>query len=275
MTTTNTAAAFADYQVEAYNTAKDSENKIHDDTVAKKFGFSGGLVPGVDIYAYMTHPAVARWGQDWLARGTADCRFIKPVYEGAMATISAEAIPHHTNSMAIRVESAGQLCAEGTVGMPNDAAPVPDLTSYKVAPLPDERPPAAPGSLPEGALLGTYEINCDGATEAAYQGDVREDLPLYAAENLIHPGHLLRFGNWALTQNVVLGPWIHVGSKVQHFATAHHDADISIRAKVVKNYERKGHLFVELDALVLAQGTRPLAHIEHTAIYQPRQVTEG
>ncbi|MBT3332130.1 MAG: hypothetical protein HN394_11535, partial [Rhodospirillaceae bacterium] len=101
MTTTNTAAAFADYQVEAYNTAKDSENKIHDDTVAKKFGFSGGLVPGVDIYAYMTHPAVARWGQDWLARGTADCRFIKPVYEGAMATISAEAIPHHTNSMAI------------------------------------------------------------------------------------------------------------------------------------------------------------------------------
>lgn len=37
------------YRVEAYNTAKLSENKMHDDTVAKRFGFSGGLVPGVDV----------------------------------------------------------------------------------------------------------------------------------------------------------------------------------------------------------------------------------
>ncbi|MDE0943348.1 MAG: hypothetical protein OSB58_13080 [Alphaproteobacteria bacterium] len=267
-------AAFADYEVEAYNTAKDSENKIHDDAVAKKFGFSGGLVPGVDIYAYMTHPAVTRWGQDWLVRGTVDCRFIKPVYEGAMATISAEAIPHQPDAMAISVVSAGQLCAEGTVSLPAIDAAAPDLADYGTAPLPDDRLPASPNSLPEGALLGTYEVNCDGAKEIAYQADVREDLPLYADEKLIHPGHLLRFGNWVLTQNVILGPWIHVGSKVQHFAIAHHGEDISIRAKVVKNYERKGHLFVELDALILAQGSRPLAHIEHTAIYQPRQVTE-
>jgi len=30
------------YRVEAYNTAKLSENKMHDDTVAKRFGFSAG-----------------------------------------------------------------------------------------------------------------------------------------------------------------------------------------------------------------------------------------
>ena len=30
------------YRVEAYNTAKQSENKMHDDTVARRFGFSGG-----------------------------------------------------------------------------------------------------------------------------------------------------------------------------------------------------------------------------------------
>src|SRR3982074_3619656 len=40
------------YRVQAYNTAKLSENKMHDDTVAKRFGFSGGLVPGVDVMAY-------------------------------------------------------------------------------------------------------------------------------------------------------------------------------------------------------------------------------
>ena len=42
------------YRVSAFNTAQESENKIHDDDVARRFGFTGGLVPGVDVYAYMT-----------------------------------------------------------------------------------------------------------------------------------------------------------------------------------------------------------------------------
>ena len=265
-------AALADYQVEAYNTAKDSENKIHDDTVARKFGFSGGLVPGVDVYAYMTHPAVERWGRDWLERGTADCRLIKPVYEGAMANISAQPIAGQTDAMTITVESAGQVCATGTARLPGAAPTAPDLADFPIAPLPGERPPASPESLPVGALLGTYETHCSAEVETAYQADVREDLPLYAAEGLIHPGHLLRFGNWAVTQNVLLGPWIHVSSEVQHFATARFGEDLSVRARVTDNFERKGHLFVQLDAVVLAQGSRLLARIDHTAIYQPRQV---
>jgi hypothetical protein len=40
---------------------------------------------------------------------------------------------------------------------------------------------------------------------------------------------------------------------------------------VVGNYEKKGHRFVELDALVVANGTTPLAHCRHIAIYQPRE----
>ena len=63
------------YHVSAYNTAKASENKIHDDATAKRFGFRGGLVGGVHVYAYMTHLPVQRWGRAWLERGTGDCRF--------------------------------------------------------------------------------------------------------------------------------------------------------------------------------------------------------
>jgi hypothetical protein len=77
-----TAAPLAPYSVSAYNTAHDSENKIHDDATARRFGFGGGLVPGVDVYGYMTHMPVARWGRAWLERGTAECRFFKPVYDG-------------------------------------------------------------------------------------------------------------------------------------------------------------------------------------------------
>ncbi|MGY4409778.1 acyl dehydratase [Bradyrhizobium sp. LB7.1] len=77
------------HRVVAYNTAKQSENKMHDDNVARRFGFSGGLVPGVDVFAYMMHVPVARWGRDFLSRGLVEARFIKPVYDGETADVDA------------------------------------------------------------------------------------------------------------------------------------------------------------------------------------------
>ena len=47
--------------------------------------------------------------------------------------------------------------------------------------------------------------------------------------------------------------------------------DAAYRAKVIGNYEKKGHRFVELDALVVANGKTPLAHCRHIAITQPRE----
>ena len=107
---------------------------------------------------------------------------------------------------------------------------------------------------------------------ANYLADVRETDPLYAREGLVHPGLILRTCNWALMHNVILGPWIHVGSEIQHLALARVGDEVSVRARVSANYERKGHRFVELDAIVLANAGTPVAHIVHTAIYRPRQV---
>src|SRR5712671_1154970 len=110
-----TAIALSPYRVEAFNTAKASENKIHDDAVARRFGFGGGLVPGVDVYAYMAHLPVARWGRDWLERGAAECRFQKPVYDGDIATIAAAEI---TEGLDLCVESRGEICATGRASLP-------------------------------------------------------------------------------------------------------------------------------------------------------------
>ena len=63
------------YAISAFNTAFESENRIHDDGVAQKFGFEGGLVPGVDDYAYMTRAALLLLGPDFLTRGHMTCRF--------------------------------------------------------------------------------------------------------------------------------------------------------------------------------------------------------
>ena len=77
------------YSVVAYNTAKLSENKMHDDQVARRFGFSGGLVPGVDVMAYMIHLPVKKWGRAFLERGLIEARFVKPVYDGETAYVTA------------------------------------------------------------------------------------------------------------------------------------------------------------------------------------------
>src|SRR6185437_9638683 len=103
-------ALLAPYTVQAYNTAKLSENKMHDDAVAQKMGFGGGLVPGADVYAYMTHLPVERWGRAWLEHGTAECRFAKPVHDGDPVTVTAT---DADGSLDIRLEARGILCATG------------------------------------------------------------------------------------------------------------------------------------------------------------------
>jgi len=99
------------YRVEAYNTAKASENKMHDDVVARQFGFSGGLVPGADVMAYMMHPPVAAWGRAFLERGLIEARLVRPVYDGEIAEITGEPA---ADGLALAVMSRGELCATGT-----------------------------------------------------------------------------------------------------------------------------------------------------------------
>jgi len=57
------SGSFRGDRVTARNTAAQSENAIHDDEVARQYGFRGGLVPGVTVYAYLTHPLVEAWGR--------------------------------------------------------------------------------------------------------------------------------------------------------------------------------------------------------------------
>src|SRR5206468_5089008 len=100
------SSRFEPYRVQAYNTSKQSENKIHDDTVARKYGFSGGLVPGVDVMAYMLHMPVAQWGRAFLERGLIEARFVKPVYDGEIAEVGAI---DEAGGLTIEVQSKGEL----------------------------------------------------------------------------------------------------------------------------------------------------------------------
>jgi acyl dehydratase len=255
------------YSVSAYNTAKQSENKMHDDTVARRFGFSGGLVPGVDVMAYMMHLPVAKWGRAFLERGLIEVRFVKPVYDGETADVTGE---QSDGVLTIAVESRGQICATGSASLPASAPSLSISDFSKTAPVAERRPVDAM-SYQLGKWLGTVPRSWAGDAATEYLTDVRETDPIYAREALGHPGLLQRIMNKVLVDNAILGPWIHVGSRMQLVAAARSGDELTARAKVTGNYEKKGHRFVELDALLVANGRTPVAHCQHIAIYQPRE----
>jgi acyl dehydratase len=255
------------YRVQAYNTAKQSENKMHDDTVAKRFGFSGGLVPGVDVMAYMMHLPVGRWGRAFLERGLIEARFVKPVYDGETADVTGGL---SDGVLTIEVESRGELCATGSAWLPA-SAPSFSLADYSDTAAVTDRKPVSASSYQVETWLGTLPRTWAGEAATEYLTDVRETDPIYAAEGLGHPGMLQRLMNKVLVDNAILGPWIHVGSRMQLLAAGKSGDELTARAKVTGNYEKKGHRFVELDALVVANGRTALAHCRHIAIYQPRE----
>lgn len=255
------------YTVTAHNTATQSENKIHDDAVAAAYGFAGGLVPGVDVYAYLTHVPVERWGLEWLRRGTMAARFVRPVYDGDQVGVLA------TGDAELELElrdGGGEACASGLATLPAERLTGQDAPGPAWAPLPDDRPPASPEVLAPGTVLGTVEADFHTDQAEAYLADVRERSTLYRDEGVAHPGWLLRFANTVLRANVRLGPWIHVGSEVRHLDLVRDGDHVEARARVLDEHERKGHRFVVLD-VALTAGGRPVQRVRHTAIYRPRQ----
>jgi hypothetical protein len=221
----------------------------------------------------MAHLPVQRWGRAWLERGTGEARFGKPVYEGDIAEIAAV---EDADGLELQVTSVGVLCATGRAAL-SAAAPGIDISDFTAAtpPAHDARPPADEQSLPVGKFLGMNPLTVTPDYQAHDLSDTRETDPIYAAEGIVHPGTVLRCCNWALAHNVVLPAWMHMGSTVQNFGLAHVGDTLGVRARVTKNYEHKGHKWVEIDALVLANERSPIARVTHIAIYRPRQLAQA
>jgi len=260
----------AGYAVRAHNAATASENKIHDDAVARTYGFEGGLVPGVTVYAYLTHPVVAAFGRPWLEHGTMTARFVRPCYDGDEITV--DATPSEVGGdRALEITArrpGGEIVATATASLPARPSRPPAVGDYPAAPMPDERPPATEESLAALGPLGAWEATFHAEHAPAFLDEIDEDLDLYRDGGPAHPGYLLLAANWILGANVRLGPWMHVGSDVTNYGTVDDGDLVSTRGRVAGLFERKEHQFVELDLLMVANDTRPVVHVRHTAIYE-------
>ena len=175
------------------------------------------------------------------------------------------------DGLSLAVESRGGLCATGSASLPAERLNRSRFRLSRNRGCRPAGPPVGAASFPVGQWLGTAPVSWGGERLREYLAEIRETDPIYRAHDLVHPGTLQRIMNRVLVDNVVLGPWIHVGSRMRLLSAARGDDVLTARARVVANYDKKGHRFAEFDALIVAGGNRAVAHCHHVAIFQPRQ----
>ena len=266
------------YELKAVNFAENSSNKIHSDEVARNYGFDGGLVPGIAVYAYMTHPVVERLGMDWLQGGTISAKFIKPVYTRDMVLVQAKETGSGVKEFEIQVTKADDtLCAVGSAGIGSNGANPPILSHYPRHPLPanQDRKEACAANLPPGTLLGSLDFHMElDELESKVRNDYQDKLSLYRGpEAMCHPAYMLEQANHILARNVDLGPWIHTRSEVQNFFSPQAGEKFSIRGFVTGSYEKRGNELVDLDLAIFDSGERGIAKIKHMAIIRLRPLS--
>jgi hypothetical protein len=265
--------------VRARNQFRHAENRIHDDEEARRHGYAAGLVAGTTVYGYLTRPLAAAWGEAWLARGTARLQLRRPVYEGDVVDITARLVGSSggpaAGEHAVEVAASTSRDPRAAVVLGGLAWGGPtvsvDPAAFPVAVPPASRPPASPESLGRPGPLGAPSLALEPGALARYADELDDPLPLYRGPRAAaHPGLLLQQANRALSENVALGPWVHVASDVAHLGVARAGERLVARGRVVGLFEKKGHRWVELEVLIVADETRPVLHVRHVAIYQLR-----
>lgn len=255
--------------VVARNPATSSENRIHSDETARRYGFRGGLVPGVTVYGYIVTGLLDDWkaGEAWGATGTASVRFRSPCYDGHPLEISYNS--DEDGAMTVEVSHADQLCVTARAAVPAGVeAPPGRRIPWPAGPAPgaDARPPASPETLAAGTVLGSIPLAADPDATTAYLDKI--GAPHLAARPAIHPGMLLEGANWILSANVVLPPWIHASSGIRHHRAIDVGEPVEVAARVEREWRHeRGHRFVELD-VAWTVGPEVVATGRHVAIWQ-------
>ncbi|MBM3225328.1 MAG: hypothetical protein FJZ47_16205 [Candidatus Tectomicrobia bacterium] len=258
----------------AHNDAAASANKIHDDTVAQQYGFRGGLVPGVSVYAYMTYPLVQSFGEAWLTRGTAQVRFAKPVYEGDEVTVTSTVNAVAASALGFDLASInpeGVPCGLGTATLPAMPRTVVDLEEVPAGPHQVPRVPVSWEAIVLGEPLPRLSLTISQEDNAEYCRLHTDDLALYQGpRGLVHPGILLRQCNRIFSEHFILGPWIHVASDLVTYRPCQVGEPLEVRGVPVQKFAKKGHEFTVLD-IIISTGHEPIQRVQHTCIFRPRQ----
>lgn len=259
-----------DMEIRALNDAESSENKIHSDDIASKYGFSGALVSGVNIFGYLTQPLVRHFGGTILERSTFDVKFLKPAYHDELLRISTEEIGAEADKMQFKssvFNQAGILLAILESSLWKHAPPIggPHPALQQSAEIPRSEiswdriniSVAAPDFLwTPSEEDNRVRVDAQRDTASIYQG----------TSAYIHPYYLLDACNKALMRMFILPAWIHVGSTLSIKLPIRIGQEITVRTVPIEKWQSKGHQFIRLSIAMITQG-KLAAETTHTAIF--------
>lgn len=260
---------------EAFNEVPESENEIHGDDVAKKYGFAGGLVPGVTVSAYLMHPAIEAWGMDWLTRGSAKAVVSKPLYDRDHFAVEVDHDASNDRYDATLRSSAGTLCAQGWAALPATAPQPPSFRGDPRRTRGMERPRASLEvfeRLRDEGLMAVRSRWSPDSELTSYTRDPGEMAEPCRPEsgNYASPAYVLGMTNWALAANIYLPAWLHLQTEHQNHAAIPPGSELITELSIADLFERKGHEFVDVELATFLTDEAPVASCRLRAIYKLR-----
>jgi len=263
------------WQAEAFNQVPESENRIHSDEVARRFGFRGGLVPGVTVTAYLCHPAIDAWGMDWLARGRARAVVSTPLYDRRRFRVALADASESAYDAELTDED-GTRCASGRVELPASVPAPPPMRGDPPIAEDFPRPRASREVMEELRERGMRALRVrwsDAAGMAAYLRDAREMPKLLRSDGggYANTAFVLGLTNWALAGNVRMEAWLHLETESQNHRPIPRDSELVVESAIADLFQKNGHEFVDLDVAAYLLDTRePVMSARLRAIYQLR-----
>ena len=252
----------------ARNFSAESENKIHSDEIARRFGFTGALVPGVAVFGHLSVPLSRRYGERWLTCGLVTTRFLKPAYHGDTLTLTDRDADPNTVNVECRNASGVLLATADCVLESTQPAP----TAQAQLQRPTQWTSRVEVNWETVRLeepFPTYVWAPDAAHNSEYADRVEDDTPLFA-QGVLHPHAILSQANQVLVRHFIMPAWIHTGSEIRFRKLLRVGDAIEVRAVPIDKWERRGHQFLKL-YIAYAVGGEITTEIQHTAIFRVAQ----
>jgi acyl dehydratase len=249
----------------ARNFAAASENKIHSDEIAKRFGFTGALVPGVTVFGHLAWPLTQRFGASWLQGSWVTTRFIKPAYHAeTIALLDRET---GENSVAVDCTNVADVLLATLECKLEDPQPDVDPHAYVDGGTDlTDRVEIAWDTVHVDEPFAVYQWQPDEACNREYAARVDDDTQLFR-KGVLHPHAILSQTNQVLVRRFAMPAWIHTGSEVRFRRLLRVGDPIEVRAVPLEKWERKGHQFIKLYVAYAVRG-EIATEIRHTAIFR-------
>lgn len=266
------------YDLIAKNTSADHLGSIHTDESAQKFGYAGGLVPGITLLGYMGHALAAAWGHEWIRGGTIQSRSIRPAYEGEHVTVHVidykldDAL--QSASFEVFRDDADKPVAVGSGTLPTAPPTAPAGDTYRCLPMPPTPPLAAVGAIPVGFEMGTTTQVLTAEDLEDYLGKLDESYSYYRDNGVFPPSYFQQLTTRVERDNFEYEtPTIFVEGWVQTYDELHIGDTVRCPGVVTGFDERKGNHYVQVEQLVLA-GDKVVAKTWRNSIYHARDSRE-